>query len=233
MGTTSFPVLRTLFLFLLVLQKVTFTFEMFCSGCGTACPSEANFCHRCGVSFPDGVLVDLNYHCSRCGILMPGRPREDERCEKCVEDMSTNAVIEKYFHRGYQYNNIVDLLKTQGKSMTLRTLKRKLQDLGLSRRGAKMNEQTLRSLIEEEIQGAGRLAGYRSIWHALRLRHKMHVPRQVVARLLKEIDPDGVEDRRSRRITRRKYTSLGPNFCWHIDGNYHHNNNHNYSCSCS
>ena len=48
MGTTSFPVLRALLLFLLVLQKVTFTFEMFCSGCGTACLANAKFCHHCG-----------------------------------------------------------------------------------------------------------------------------------------------------------------------------------------
>ena len=48
MGTTSFPVLRTLFLFLLVLQKVTFTFEMFCSGCGTACLVNSKFCDHCG-----------------------------------------------------------------------------------------------------------------------------------------------------------------------------------------
>ena len=97
-------------------------------------------------------------------------------------------------------------------------MKRKLKDLGLSRKRNLVDEEAVKRLIEEEIQGAGRLTGYRSIWHALRLRHQVHVPRNLVARLLKQIDPDGVEERKSRRLTRRRYSSLGPNFCWHIDG---------------
>ena len=67
--------------------------------------------------------------------------------------------------------------------------------------------------------GAGQLAGYISIRHALRLRHQVHAP-SLVARFVKELDPGGVEERRSRRLTRRRYTSLGPNFYWHIDGKF-------------
>ena len=66
----------------------------------------------------------------------------------------------------------------------------------------------VRNIVAEEMIGAGRLAGYRSIWHALRLRHQVHAPRNLVARLVKELDPEGVEERRSRRLTRRRYTSL-------------------------
>ena len=31
-------------------------------------------------------------------------------------------------------------------------------------------------------------------------------------------DPEGVQLRKRRRLRRRKYTSPGPNFVWHIDG---------------
>ncbi|KAK3754800.1 hypothetical protein QZH41_020103 [Actinostola sp. cb2023] len=34
---------------------------------------------------------------------------------------------------------------------------------------------------------------------------------------MKEIDPNGVEERAKRRLRRRNYVSSGPNFCWHID----------------
>ena len=44
------------------------------------------------------------------------------------------------------------------------------------------------------------------------------VPRSVVMNSLREIDPSGTSDRRRHRLTRRTYFSLGPNFCWHIDG---------------
>ena len=35
---------------------------------------------------------------------------------------------------------------------------------------------------------------------------------------LKQLDPDGVNLRKRRRLHRRKYVSPGPNFAWHIDG---------------
>ena len=64
------------------------------------------------------------------------------------------------------------------------------------------------------------LSGYRSIWHALRLRHHIHVPRNLVATIMKEIDPVGVEERRSRRLKRRTFSSNKANASWHIDGNF-------------
>jgi hypothetical protein len=133
-------------------------------------------------------------------------------------EVNEDSIIVEYFHNGYPYNTIVELLKKKGIVMHLRTLKRKLKDLGLSRRGNFVDEDMVRSVIAEEIIGAGRLSGYRNIWHALRLRHQIHVSRGLVARLVRELDTDGVEERRARCLTRRRCSSLGPNVCWHIDG---------------
>ena len=36
-------------------------------------------------------------------------------------------------------------------------------------------------------------------------------------KMLSELDPDGNETRRARRL-RRQYVSVGPNFCWYADG---------------
>ena len=110
------------------------------------------------------------------------------------------------------------MLAKEGVVMHIRTLKRKLKDLGLSRRGCVVDKETLRSAISKEIAGPGCFAGYQSVWHALQLRHQIHVPRNKVARLIKEMDPQGVENRKARHLSRRRYLSLGPNFCWDIDG---------------
>ena len=123
-----------------------------------------------------------------------------------------------YFHHGYPYDAIVGLLRRDGFAISVRTLKRKLVELGLSRKRNIIDEEAITQLIRQEIQGAGTLAGYRTIWQALRLKYGVHVPRNLVARIVREIDPEGVELRKSRRLTRRKYISLGPNFCWQIDG---------------
>ena len=168
--------------------------KMFCSNCGTQCLLDAYFCHSCG------------------------KQLGEERARLSSGNDNVDDKIRDYFHHGYPYTAIVKLLEKQGISMHLRTLKRKLKDLGLSKRGHHVDEDMVRNVIAEEMTGAGRLAGYRSIWHAPRLRHQIHVPRNLVARLVRELDPDGVEERRSRRLSRRQYSSLGPNFCWHIDG---------------
>ena len=74
--------------------------------------------------------------------------------------------------------------------------------------------------MERKISnGSGARLGYRSMWHLLRLQHHIHIPRRAVAQIMKELDPDGVEQRR-RQLSRRRYLSFGPNSCWHIDGNY-------------
>ena len=43
----------------------------------------------------------------------------------------------------------------------------------------------------------------------------------MVARIIKEIDPGGVEARKARRH-RRVYKSEGANACWHVDGELQH-----------
>ena len=45
----------------------------------------------------------------------------------------------------------------------------------------------------------------------------MNVPRSQVASIMKDIDLEGVQQRRSRQLRRRAYVSYGPNFCWHVD----------------
>ena len=47
-----------------------------------------------------------------------------------------------------------------------------------------MAESQIELLNRREIEGAGRLAGYRNIWHASRLRHHVHVPRSLVAKVV-------------------------------------------------
>ena len=80
-----------------------------------------------------------------------------------------------------------------------------------------MADSEIRTIIREEMRGPGSLSGYRGIWHAFRLRHHINVPPKLVAKIMKKIDPVGVEER-SRRLKRRTFRSKGANASWHIDG---------------
>ena len=83
-----------------------------------------------------------------------------------------------------------------------------------------MDVARVRDLVKVEMAHAGAQSGYRSIWHALRHAHNIHPPRQMVADMLRELDPEASLAHRSRRLNRRKYLSPGPNYCWHVDGTY-------------
>ena len=72
--------------------------------------------------------------------------------------------------------------------------------------------------VENKLDGTGKLFGYRTMWHSLKLQGT-NAPRDLVMNCMKVIDPDGVASRKSRKLKRRLYRwSPGPNFCWHIDG---------------
>lgn len=130
-------------------------------------------------------------------------------------------IIHHYFHRGFSYDVILDFLsKHHGISISLRTLKRRLQEYGLNKRNSGVDEETVRNLVRSEMANAGEQSGYRTIWHALRLFHNIHPPRTLVAEILRELDPEASNARRSRKLKRRKYLSSGPNYCWHIDGQF-------------
>ena len=149
----------------------------------------------------------------------------DVEAETEHEDLprgSERELIEYYFNRGLTYRCITLMLgKHHGVDMNERTLKRRLKDYGLRRRDAVDDDlvQRVRDLILLEIcTGPDSLSGYRTMWHVLRLRHNIHVPRRLVESLLREVDPRGVELRKRRCLHRRTYVSPGANFCWHIDG---------------
>ena len=103
-------------------------------------------------------------------------------------------IIENYFHLGFKYDLITHLLKNEhGIEMTVRTLKRRLKSYQLSRRSENTHfcKEHVRNLISQEMQvAAGSLAGYRKMWHILRIKHHLHVPQKLVATILRELDPE-------------------------------------------
>ena len=73
--------------------------------------------------------------------------------------------------------------------MSRRTLINCLKSNGLFRRSYNVDDNLVRQYIIEELDGSGSLCGYRAMWKRLNAKHLVNIPRSVVARLLKEIDP--------------------------------------------
>ena len=108
------------------------------------------------------------------------------------------------------------LAKRHRINMTLKTLKRRLQEYGLKKNRNVSNE-ALKEIMRREVQGSSSRLGYRGMWNLLRVFYGIRTPRNVVMRMLKELDPFATEERRSRQLKRRRYKSGGPNDIWHAD----------------
>ena len=108
---------------------------------------------------------------------------------------SEEELISNYFKQGYSNKEIMEFLKLHGVVLSLSTLKRRLRNLGLRRRFNKeyrVPDDILRVYIECELAGSGCFVGYRNMWARLRKRG-MHVERERVMKLLRDIDPEGKE----------------------------------------
>ena len=99
----------------------------------------------------------------------------------------------------------------------MQTLNTKLCSLGLRRKNMDYDIDNIRLRIQQELDGPGCSGGYCAVCHTLKM-EGIQVPRDIVRVVLKELDPQGVEERRSKTLRHRAYHTPGPNYSWHIDG---------------
>ena len=129
-------------------------------------------------------------------------------------------MISHYFRFDYEYEEILLFLhKKLGIKMSLRTLKNRLREFGLRKKDhQETDENQVRQYIEEEISGPSSSRGYRSMRHHLRIKQNIQAKRATVERLLREVYPEGTEQRKRHKFGRRQYVNPGPNWCLHVDG---------------
>ena len=105
---------------------------------------------------------------------------------KVCSSADKRLVIEHYFERGFRYDTIVHFLgKYHDINMNVRTLKRKLHHYGLRRRNQGHSEHTVREIVKREIEG-----------------YNVTVPRDMVMRILRELEPDASALRKARKLQR-------------------------------
>ena len=126
--------------------------------------------------------------------------------------------IKEYFSKGFKYKEIIEFLtKNHSINMSIATLKRRIKLYGLQRKNADYDIDVITEKIRTILDGPGCIAGYRHVWHTLKLQG-ISVPRSVVQHIIKQLDPEGVEQRKAHKLRRRTYHNRGPNDVWHCDG---------------
>ena len=141
----------------------------------------------------------------------------------CLQSGTQNLqeLVVGYFERNFTYLEIKEFLYIKhGIAISLSTLKRELKKMNLFRRallGKRTNVNIVQAAVRKELEGSGSSIGYRRVWDHLR-RNGIIAPRYDIRKIILNLDPTGVELRKRRRLTRRKYRNPGPNYVWHIDG---------------
>ena len=111
-------------------------------------------------------------------------------CPRCGSDVNKEEVLIRYFHRGFSRLSILSFLKKYHEiEMSMRTLRNRLRDYGLKRRGINTNDREIYQAVRDELDGPGCMRGYRAMWHCLRLDYGIQTPRSKVENVVSELDP--------------------------------------------
>ncbi|KAF7642721.1 hypothetical protein LDENG_00252490, partial [Lucifuga dentata] len=118
-------------------------------------------------------------------------------------------LVKLYFRLSFSNKEILAILAHQhDKVISVRTLKRICRRLGLFRRKNQTDLPEVLAFVQREITATGQLQGYRWL-HLRAVQLGFVVSQDTIRRIIKLVDPEGVELRRARR---------GPNALWHVDG---------------
>jgi len=119
--------------------------------------------------------------------------------------MSSSDLIENYFRMCFTYKEIITNLSFKHDiEISLHTFKRRLKELGLSRRIEYTSINVVRHYLEACVQGSNQLYDYKWM-HRKCISNGFVVRQETVRCILKIIDPEGVEIRSRKRLRRRQY----------------------------
>ena len=133
-------------------------------------------------------------------------------CCRIMDDL-----IKLYFSLGFSNKEILLILAQNHQIVTcIQILKRHCRDLGLFRRKQHSNLDEVLAFVHQELQHNGQMQGYRWL-HLRAIQLGFIVQQDTIRQIVKFLDPQGVELRRSQRLRRRQYNTKGPNALWHMD----------------
>ena len=79
---------------------------------------------------------------------------------------------------------------------SLPTLARRLKEVGVTYVNYETSVDDVKKTVEKEINGPGKLLGYRAMNQKLRTEYSIHVPRHLVHNVMPDVDPEGIAARK-------------------------------------
>lgn len=129
-------------------------------------------------------------------------------------DSSLADDLAKYVLKNFKRTEVLDFVKRDYScyQWSLPTLDRKLGFFGIKYIDMDNTLETVKDAVQKELNGPGKLLGYRAMTQKLRTEHGIKVPRNLVQNVLYDLDHEGVacrclENRRKQR--NQPFTSKG------------------------
>ena len=118
----------------------------------------------------------------------------DEREAPWKEDETLQEALENYVRQGLQRREMLDFLSRDFTSYTwsLRSLDRRLRHFNIYYNREDVPDDEVKLAVEKELEGPGKLLGYRAMHKKIRQEHGLNVPRDQVYACMRELDPDGL-----------------------------------------
>ena len=106
---------------------------------------------------------------------------------------------------------------------SLRSLDRRLRHFEINYNDANVKVDEVVEAVQKELEGPGKLLGYRAMHKKIRLEHNLNVTRDEVYNVMYHLDPEGLESRGgvgAKKVRRKagNFTSRGPNWVHSLDG---------------
>lgn len=132
------------------------------------------------------------------------------RTDAWKEDVILKEDLQRYVKQSYKRSEIISFMEKDFSQYTwsVRTLDRRLRYFDIY-------------YNDKELEGPGKLHGYRAMHKKIRQVHQLDVPRDLVHAVMYELDPEGLENRAvgtKKRKPKVHFTTKGPNFVHSVDG---------------
>ena len=130
-------------------------------------------------------------------------------------DESLESDLKKYVAQNLKRSEIVDVVKKshQQYAWSLPTLDRRLREFNIKYVDKNTSVKTVFDAVAKELEGPRKLLRYRAMNQKLRTEYNIFVPRNLVANVVFELDPDGAKERNvkiKKKKPKKPFVSDGP-----------------------
>ena len=113
------------------------------------------------------------------------------------EDLKLREDMERYVRHGCKREEALDFLKRDFPMYpwSIRSLDRSLRCFEIYYNNPEVSMEEVKDAVKKELEGPGRLLGYRAMHKKVRQEYNLHVTRDAVYNVMYDLDPEGLEAR--------------------------------------